>query len=199
MFTGIVETKGRIVVLDSIGMKTRVEVEVDTTRISQVAIGASVAINGCCLTVVEWDGSKFAFEAVPETLECTTLGQRVLGDLVNVERAMPAAGRFDGHIVQGHIDGMGRVERFERKADDVRLEISCDAEIGRFQVPKGSITIDGVSLTVVDVGPTSFSVALVPHTLEITTLGLLVPGVGVNLEVDILGKYVARYLESRTC
>jgi riboflavin synthase len=162
-----------------------------------VRLGDSVAVNGVCLTVVAIDGEDLSFEAVRETLERTTLGQLDSGRSVNLERAMRADARFDGHLVQGHIDGIGRVAKLERTGDassDVRLFIECAPELANLLVDKGSVAIDGVSLTVVATTPRGFHVVLIPHTLAVTTLSTLCEGNTVNLEVDVIGKYVARYL-----
>jgi riboflavin synthase len=135
------------------------------------------------------------FDVVRETVLRTSLGDLAVGSRVNLERAMRADGRLDGHIVQGHVDGTGRVERLERDGDDVRLYVACEREVTDNLVEKGSVAIDGVSLTVVGVSETGFDVALIPHTLEVTNLGGYKPGDRVNLEADVLGKYVKRYLD----
>jgi riboflavin synthase len=194
VFTGIVEAVGPIVSLEVQGEVTRVVVEAGIAA-GGVGLGDSIAVNGCCLTVTEIRGDRLSFEAVKETLEKTSLGDQREGARVNLERAMRADGRLDGHIVQGHVDDTGRVRTFERRSDDVRLEVACAPELVRFLVEKGSVTIDGVSLTVVNVGEDGFDVALIPHTLAVTNLGDRVPGDRVNLEADVLGKYVVRYLE----
>ena len=160
-----------------------------------VRIGDSVAINGGCLTVTALEGGALHFDAVRETLECTSLGDLRQGSRVNVERAMRADGRLDGHIVQGHVDGTGRVASLERRGDDVRLRIECATEITDTLVEKGSVAIDGVSLTVVGVSKSGFDVALIPHTLAATNLSDRCAGDRVNLEADVLGKYVRRYLD----
>ena len=194
MFTGIVEAVGPILSLEGQGDVTRVVVEAGAAA-GGVGIGDSVAVNGCCLTVTEIAGERLTFEAVKETLEKTSLGDQGAGARVNLERAMRADGRLDGHIVQGHVDGTGRVRALERRGDDVRLEVECGPDLVRFLVEKGSITIDGVSLTVVNVTDDAFDVALIPHTLAETNLGDREPGDRVNLEADVLGKYVVRHLE----
>ena len=194
MFTGIVETVGRVTALDPQGEKTRVVVEAPAIA-KEVPIGASVAVNGACLTVIEARGGAVCFEAVRETLDKTALGALQVGSPVNLERAMRADGRLDGHIVQGHVDATGRVRAVERHGDDVRFAVACDAAFAELLVPKGSVAIDGVSLTVVGVEPEGFDVALIPHTLAVTTLGMRRPGDRVNLEADVLGKYVKKYLE----
>jgi len=173
---------------------TRITVEAPAVT-DGVGIGDSVAVNGACLTVVVVTPTALSFEAVPESLAVTSLGDLAVGSPVNLERALPANGRFDGHIVQGHVDGAGVVRALDRRGDDVRLAVDCDETVRGNLVPKGSVAIDGVSLTVVGVDAAGFDVALIPHTLEETTLGDRRPGDRVNLEADVLGKYVKRYLE----
>jgi riboflavin synthase len=194
VFTGIVEAVGRVAALEPRGALTRLHVEAPGV-VAGVRVGDSVAVNGACLTVTEVGGTRLCFEAVPETLERSSLGDLVEDSRVNLERALRADGRLDGHIVQGHVDGTGRVRRLERDGDDVRLFVECGPEVSEFLVEKGSVAVDGVSLTVVGVGDAAFDVALIPHTLEATTLGEKQPGDRVNLEADVLGKYVKRYLE----
>jgi riboflavin synthase len=197
MFTGIVEYVGRIESVDSSPDLTRFRIDVGPVA-EGVKLGDSVAISGCCLTVTAIDGPRLDFEAIRETLETTRLAKLRAGDGVNVERAMAATARFDGHIVQGHVDGQGHVRRLERKGpggNEVELHVECAAALAQQLVDKGSVTIDGVSLTVVEVLPDGFHVALIPHTLEVTSLSDLSQGDVVNLEVDVLGKYVKQYLE----
>jgi riboflavin synthase len=194
MFTGIVEHIGRI---DRIERQAGLcRLYVDAGPIAEgVKLGDSIAVLGTCLTVTEIAGSRLAFESVPETLARTRLGELKQGDAVNLERAMAADSRFDGHIVQGHVEGMGRVRRFDRNGDDVELHIQCDSELAAQLVDKGSVTIDGVSLTVVAVVSDGFHVVLIPHTLDVTTLSKLAVGASVNLELDVFGKYVKQYLD----
>lgn len=194
MFTGIVETVGRVATLGPQGEKTRIAIEAPAIA-AGLPIGASVAVSGTCLTVIEVSGGTIVFEAVRETLSRSALGDLRAGSAVNLERAMRADGRLDGHIVQGHVDATGRVRAIERRGDDVRFAVDCDAEFAELLVPKGSVAIDGVSLTVVDVEPAGFDVALIPHTLAVTTLGERRSGDRVNLEADVLGKYVKKYVE----
>lgn len=194
MFTGIVETVGRVVAIEPQGAKTRLVIEAAAVT-DALPIGASVAVNGACLTVVEVQGARVAFEAVAETLARSSLGSLRTGSAVNLERAMRADARLDGHIVQGHVDGMGRVRALDCAGDDVRLAVACEPAFAELLVPKGSVAIDGVSLTVVGVARDGFDVALIPHTLAVTTLAERRPGDPVNLEADVLGKYVRSYLE----
>jgi riboflavin synthase alpha subunit len=158
-------------------------------------VGDSVALDGCCLTVTHVEGERLSFQAVPETLRLTSLGARRAGDQLNVERALRADARLGGHVVQGHVDGTGTVRSVEHAGEDVRMRIDCGAEIARLLVPKGSVAVDGVSLTVVAPDASGFSVALIPHTLAATTLGRRRAGDTVNLETDVLGKYVVSYLD----
>ncbi len=197
MFTGIVEEVGRIVYVRPEGEKTRLCIE--AKRVAEgVALGASIAVNGACLTVVDVTGTELVFEAVRETLDRTSLGRLRTGSRVNLERALRADGRLDGHIVQGHVDDLGRVGALERRGEDVRLVIACRRELAQQLVPKGSVAIDGVSLTIAKLSDAGFEVALIPHTLAATNLGDREAGDPVNLEADVLGKYVLRYLERLT-
>jgi riboflavin synthase len=194
MFTGIIEAVGRVALIESAGELARLAI--DAPEIADgVRVGDSVAVNGGCLTVTAEERGCLHFDVVRETLERTALGDLAVGSRVNLERALRADGRLDGHIVQGHVDGTGRVERLEREGDDVRLYMACEREISENLVEKGSVAVDGVSLTVVGVSDARFDVALIPHTLEATNLGDRKPGDRVNLEADVLGKYVKRYLD----
>ncbi len=194
MFTGIVETVGEVAALEPRGELTRVAIEAPAV-VEGVRVGDSVALNGACLTVTAVSGSRLEFQAVKETLDLTSLGDLGVGSRINVERAMRADGRLDGHIVQGHVDGTGTVRALERHGDDVRLYVDCGPEVSDYLVPKGSVAVDGVSLTVVGARADGFDVALIPHTLAVTTLGEKRPRDRVNLEADVLGKYVKRYLD----
>ena len=161
-------------------------------------IGDSIAINGCCLTIVEIDGSTWVFEAGEETLSKTNLGDLAAGSSVNLERALPANGRLGGHFVQGHVDGVGTVDRIEVDGEWTNMYFRLPGNLARQLVPKGSITVDGISLTVVTVSDDGFNVALIPHTLEVTTLGKRQVGDRVNIETDILGKYVRQFMGQRS-
>lgn len=193
MFTGIVEHLGIATeVADTDRGRTMV---IDAGSIAaEVKIGDSVAINGTCLTVVAKENGYLSFQMVGETLDRTNLGQIGQGDNVNLERPLAASGRFDGHIVQGHIDGIGTVRKVELDGSGSRLYIDLPPSLMRYVVEKGSITIDGVSLTVASVDETGIGVALIPHTMAVTTLGRRHEGDEVNLEVDVLAKYVERLL-----
>lgn len=194
MFTGIVEAVGRIAAIEPRGDGVRIAVDFGERGTESIAIGDSVAINGCCLTVVAIDGSTLAFDASAETLRCTTGLDRV-GD-VNVELALRLADRLGGHLMTGHVDGVGVVTRLAAVADNPQgssvLEIDAPPGLARFIAAKGSIAVQGVSLTVNGITGSRFHVNLIPHTLAVTTLGALVPGARVNLEVDLVARYVER-------
>jgi len=194
VFTGIIEAVGILAALEPRGSQVGLAIDAPGV-IDGVRIGDSIAVNGTCLTVTKILAGRLHFDAVRETLERTSLGDQRVGARMNLERAMRADGRLDGHIVQGHVDGTGRVDALDRDGDDVRLRVSCGADVARYLVPKGSVAIDGVSLTVVGVSESGFDVALIPHTLAATNLSDRKPGDRINLEADVLGKYVVRYLE----
>jgi riboflavin synthase len=191
VFTGIVRERGRVLVADGDGRAVRLELDAPTTA-ADAAVGDSISIAGCCLTVVAVDGPRLAFDAVPETLSRTTLGDLEPGHSVNLEPALRAGDPLGGHYVQGHVDGVGRVRSADQDDEETRVWIEASDELLRYCVEKGSITVDGVSLTVAEVTPEAFAVALIPHTLQVTTLSDLAPGDSVNLEVDVLAKYVER-------
>ncbi|HWB87814.1 MAG TPA: riboflavin synthase [Acidimicrobiia bacterium] len=191
MFTGIVEQKGTVTQVAESGEGRRVVIT--SPLLADVAVGASISVNGACLTAVECNDGSVTLDVIPETLARTNLGELAEGAEVNLERPMPAAGRFDGHIVQGHVDGTGKIRSLTREEPGaVVMTIDTQPELLRYIVEKGSITVDGVSLTVASVDDLGFSVALIPHTLEVTTLGLRTQGDTVNLETDVLAKYVER-------
>jgi riboflavin synthase len=194
MFTGIVETLGTVREVSSDGTGTLLRIEAPALA-KDSPLGASVAINGVCLTVVAADDTTFAFQAGPETLKLTNLGELKPGMQVNLERPLRVGDRLGGHIVQGHVDGVGTIERRERQADWETVWFRCDPALTRQMIRKGSITVDGISLTLVDVEPGRFSVALIPHTLAVTTLGFKKAGDAVNLEIDMFAKYVFKCLE----
>jgi riboflavin synthase len=192
MFTGIIEALGDVVAVTPRGETARIAVRSPFAR--EVKLGESVALNGCCLTIMEPHAEELRFEAIRETLEKTALGDLIAGARVNLERAMTASARFDGHIVQGHVDEAGRVREWRRRGDDVQLFVQTSREFAEQCIAKGSVTVEGVSLTIVGVAHDGFDVALIPHTLQVTTLGALTVGVRVNLEADVLGRYVQKYV-----
>jgi riboflavin synthase len=193
MFTGLVEAMGTVCDIDTDGAGRQLVISIPTFS-SELAVGESVAINGACLTVVERTADKCRFQAGPETLHRTNLGELIPGNLVNLERALRVGDRLGGHLVQGHVDGLGRVAERVRQGDWEMVWFGCPAELASQMVPKGSVAVDGVSLTVVAVAADRFSVALIPHTLASTTLGFKRPGASVNLETDLLAKYVWKCL-----
>jgi len=184
MFTGIVEESGRVVGRD--GARLRIGA---SQVLDDVSIGASIAVNGCCLTVVAFGDDWWDADVSDETFSRTSLGSLVPGDPVNLERPVRPVDRLGGHIVQGHVDAVGEIVE---PVPDLRVRLA--PELLRYIVEKGSITVDGVSLTVVDVLPDGFTVAVIPHTAEVTTLGARRPGDPVNLEVDVMAKYAERLL-----
>lgn len=194
MFTGLVETLGTVRDAKSDGAGTRLTIE-SALIARDLPLGASVAVNGCCLTVVAVAGDTFAFEVGPETLRLTNLGDLHPGTQVNLERSLRVGDRLGGHIVQGHVDGVGRIEKRDRQGEWEYVWFACPPELAKQMIRKGSITVDGVSLTLVDVERDRFSVALIPHTMAITTLGFKQPGDAVNLETDLFAKYVFKCLE----
>ena len=192
MFTGLVERMGEVRRVDPDGAGGCVVVLNAPGLAAELSLGESIAANGACLTVVERDAESFRFQAGPETLLRTNLGELVLGDRVNLERALRLSDRLGGHLVQGHIDGVGRIAERSRQGEWETVWFSCPPELTRQMVRKGSIAVDGVSLTLVDLAADRFSVMLIPHTLENTTLGFKQSGATVNLETDLIAKYVQR-------
>lgn len=192
MFTGIIEEVGRLRRADANGETMVLTVEASKV-LEGVKIGDSIAVNGVCLTVTQFDGESFKADVMPETYRRTNLSALSPGSRLNLERAMPADGRFGGHIVQGHVDGIGRVRSRERDQNAVVFAIEpLDRTLLRHIIPKGSIAVDGISLTVVDADETCFTVSIIPHTLAQTVLADRRPGDTVNLETDIIAKYVER-------
>ena len=193
MFTGLVESLGEI--RDVIVAGDGTDLVVAAGIGSELTVGESVAVNGACLTVVERGRDTFRFQAGPETLRRTNLGQLRVGDRVNLERSVRLGDRLGGHIVQGHIDGLGKIADRQRAGEWETVWFACPAELALQMVRKGSIAVDGVSLTLVEVLADRFSVALIPHTLVQTTLGFKKVGDAVNLETDIIAKYVGKEVE----
>jgi len=191
MFTGLVEEVGKV--LERAG--ARLVITADRV-LEDSDVGASVAVNGACLTVVERRPGRLRFDVGPETLARTALGDLAPGDPVNLERPMRLGGMVGGHLVQGHVDGVGLVAAFTRQAETARLTIEWrDQALAPLLIPQGSVAVDGVSLTVARLNVRDFEIMVIPHTLAATTLGSLVPGRRVNLEMDMIGKYVQRMLQ----
>jgi riboflavin synthase len=195
MFTGIVEQIGTVVEVSE--NETGRRMTLAGSGLDGIPVGASISVNGVCLTAVVVENGTVALDVIPETLQRSNLGALTADARVNLERPMPASGRFDGHIVQGHVDGVGEVTSVTTDpAGGVVMTVLVPEDLRHYLVEKGSVTIDGVSLTVAGITEQGFTVALIPHTLEVTTLGLRKPGDEVNLEMDVLAKYVERLLKA---
>lgn len=192
MFTGLVEGCGTVVSSAPDGPGIRLVIEVPEGMQGGCEMGASVAINGCCLTVVDFDGDRWSFQAGEETLSKTSLGQLDVGRRVNLERSLPVDGRLGGHFVLGHVDGTGQIDIIRQDGEWTEMWFNVGRELAVLMVSKGSVAVEGISLTVCEVTEDRFSVALIPHTLEVTTLGQCRVGDRVNIETDILGKYVQK-------
>lgn len=193
MFTGLIEEMGIVEAVRRTAKSLRLSVKADKV-LETLRIGDSIAVNGACLTVVSLQGRSFTADVMPETVQQTTFSALENGTFVNLERPLAYGGRLEGHLVSGHVDGSGVIAYY--KADDIawRYRISAEPHILRYIAAKGSIAIDGISLTVVDVDDTSFSVSIIPHTAQVTTLGQKRPGDRVNLETDLLARYLERLL-----
>ncbi|MCE5200198.1 MAG: riboflavin synthase [Armatimonadota bacterium] len=195
MFTGLVEEVGTVKSLTT-GTVGRLVVASDKV-INDVALGDSVSVSGVCLTVTSIGSGELSFDAVPETLNRSTLADLRPGGKVNMEASLRAGKMMGGHIVQGHVDGIGTITSIKRLAESVEIRVNAPGEIMRYVVEKGSIALDGISLTVASCDDSGFTIAVIPHSLEVTTLGLRRPGDKVNLETDIIGKYVEKFLNAR--
>ncbi|MCI0378783.1 MAG: riboflavin synthase [Gemmataceae bacterium] len=194
MFTGLVETLGEVSAVEKDGAGCLLHIA-EPRLAKELALGESVAVNGVCLTVVATTSDAFRFQIGPETLRLTNLGELKVGERVNLERSLKVGDRLGGHIVQGHVDAVGVIARRERQGDWEMVTIQCATELTRQMVNKGSIAVDGISLTLVDVGPDWFQVALIPHTIAVTTLGFKQPPARVNLETDLFAKYIAKIMK----
>ncbi len=194
MFTGIIQAVGRIGALESRGGDARVQVETAGLDLSDAALGDSIAVSGVCLTAIEYTGQGFVADVSGETLSKTTFGSLKRGDPVNLETALLPSTHLGGHLVSGHVDGVGEVVSRAEDARSIRLRIKAPEALARYIAAKGSICVDGVSLTVNAVDGASFDLNIVPHTLDQTTLAHYAPGTRVNLEVDIIARYLERLL-----
>jgi riboflavin synthase len=196
MFTGLIEVMGKVRRVEPAGAGRKLTISAPSL-VGELKIGESVAINGACLTVVEREPDSCRFEAGPETLRRTNLGELADGDRVNLERALRLSDRLGGHLVQGHVDGIGRISERRRDGEWETVRFGCSPELAAQMAPKGSVAVDGISLTLIEVTGDRFSVMLIPHTLANTTLGFKHPGDAVNFETDILAKYVWNFIHGR--
>lgn len=197
MFTGIVETTGNVGAVEEHGDDRRLRIDAELFRDAPVNVGDSVCVSGVCLTATDLTAAGFHADVSAETLACTTLGALEVGHRVNLERSLTPATPLGGHLVSGHVDGTGALVERRDDARSVRLTFTVPDVLERYVAVKGSICVDGVSLTVNDVGPRGFGVNIVPHTLSVTTLGDFAPGRTVNLEVDVIARYLERLLAAR--
>jgi riboflavin synthase len=198
MFTGIVQTIGRIAAITPKGGDVELLIDAAGLSLEGVALGDSIAVAGACLTVTRLEGGCFAADVSNETLACTTLGQRAVGSAVNLEKALRAGDALGGHYVTGHVDGLATLLAAHDDGRSMRLTFEVPEALARYVAAKGSATIEGVSLTVNEVGARSFGVNLIPHTREVTTLGAVAVGDAVNLEIDIIARYVERLVTAST-
>jgi len=196
MFTGIVEELGEVVDLDARAGSVRLTLKAGRL-LEGSDQGASLAVNGVCLTVVERDGGSLAFDVGPATLRVSALGDLAPGDPVNLERPLRLGAPLGGHLLLGHVDGVGTVDALVREGDTLRMRVALpEPSLERYLIPKGSVAVDGVSLTVAGLAPGRFEVMLIPHTLAVTSLGTLALGARVNLEMDLIGKYLFRFFQT---
>jgi riboflavin synthase len=193
MFTGIIEGLGTLTAIQPSGQGARLSVASEIS-LETTGIGDSIAVNGACLTAVTISGNRFEVDVSPETLKQTTLGSARVGDRVNIERALRLGDRLDGHLVSGHIDGTGLLRQRKPLGNAIIITISVPRELTRYMIRKGSVAVDGVSLTINSLGPESFEVSIIPHTAELTTVGFKQPGSRVNIETDMIGKYIERFV-----
>lgn len=195
MFTGLIEDVGSIVDIGKRGTSFFLTID-SHFELDQRDIGASIAVEGICLTVVKVERRRFMVEVSPETLSRTTLRDRTHGDPVNLERALRLSDRLGGHLVSGHIDGIGVIKNIKKEENALIITLSTTADIARYLVVKGSVAVDGISLTINEVRDTEFSVSIIPHTAEVTTLGRRKIGDQLNIETDLIGKYVEKFLRA---
>ena len=196
MFTGIIEGLGTIAGIRSSGQGKRLTVEADFS-LDQTKIGDSISVSGACLTAVKIDGKRFEVDVSPETLQITTFGQAKVGERVNIERALRLSDRVDGHLVSGHIDGVGIVKKRESLSNAIIVTIGVDESLTQYMIVKGSVAMDGISLTINARESDNFSVSVIPYTAQLTTIGFKKNGDRVNIETDMIGKYVERFIGGR--
>jgi riboflavin synthase len=196
MFSGIIEEMGVVKAIVK-GLQGAGLTILAKTILQDLSVGESVAVSGACMTVIGFEADQFRVELSPETIKVTTLGMLKAGDPINLERAMRLNGRLSGHLVTGHVDGIGKIRERRQDANAIQVAIDAPPEILRYCVAKGSVAVDGVSLTINEVLPQGFRVAIIPHTAKMTTLGIKRVGEAVNLESDLVGKYIDRLLQER--
>jgi riboflavin synthase len=196
MFTGIIEELGIVKALRREASGARLTISASLV-LEGTAIGDSICVNGVCLTVVELGKAEFSADVANETLRVTNLGELRVGQKVNLERALNLSARIGGHLVTGHVDAVGRIKEKRQEGNSWRVFIEAPQQALRYIIKKGSVAVDGISLTVADLDPSGFSIAMIPHTAKLTTLGSKAPGESVNLETDIIGKYVEKLLSGR--
>ncbi len=195
MFTGIIEGPGTISAIRPAGKGRRLSVTAGFA-LGGTKIGDSIAVNGACLTVVALSGARFDADVSPETMERTTMKHARTGDRVNLERALTFSGRLDGHLVSGHIDGTGTIAYKTHMGNAIVIGFAVDSELARYMIPKGSVAVDGISLTINTCNDTGFEVGIIPHTAGMTTIGMKAAGATVNIETDMIGKYVEKFLSA---
>jgi riboflavin synthase len=196
MFTGIIEGLGTIVGMRASGQGKRLTIEADFS-LDQSKIGDSLSVSGACLTAVKIDGKRFEVDVSPETLQTTTFGQVKVGECLNIERAIRLSDRIDGHLVSGHIDGTGTIKQRESLSNAIIITIAMNESLTRYMIVKGSVAVDGVSLTINTCESDNFSVSIIPYTAKLTTIGFKNKGDRVNIEADMIGKYVERFMIGR--
>lgn len=193
MFTGIIEGFGTIREIRPTGQGSRMAIAAEFD-LDRVKIGDSIAVNGACLTAVSLDGRRFEVDVAPETIRRTAFATTHIGSRVNLERALRLSDRLDGHLVSGHVDGVGTILSKERQANAVIVTIGVEKHLSRYMIEKGSVAVDGISLTINALTDTSFTLSIIPHTAEITSIGFKPPGSLVNIETDVVGKYIEKFL-----
>ncbi len=193
MFTGIIEGLGTIRGIQPVGEGCKLAIDADFA-ISGTKLGDSIAVNGACLTAVALDDRSFTVDVSPETLAKTTFGRARVGDRVNLERALRLSDRLDGHLVSGHIDGMGRLSDRKQRSNAIIIAFRVPPDLARYMIPKGSVAVDGVSLTINACSANGFEVSIIPYTAKLTTVGMKPVGEAVNIETDMIGKYVERFV-----
>jgi len=196
MFTGIIEGLGTVAQVRPVDGGSRLTVAADFS-LEGTGIGDSIAVNGACLTAVSLQGARFSVDVSPETLSKTTFKSVKIGERVNLERALSLSGRLDGHLVSGHIDGLGTITGKQKQGNALVVTFAVPESLSRYMIPKGSVAIDGISLTINSCETDSFSVSVVPHTAKLTTIGLKGAGEAVNIETDMLGKYVEKFISKQ--